>query len=118
MTRALTMLAVLAVAVAVVGGIGVVGDGGGVGTVTVAAVVIVVVETRGRRGVSDVGGGSSEVKVEGVLLAFERKALRLIGAFGAVLKNGRKILRLGQPSRGTARPSKFCVPIAVENTCQ
>jgi hypothetical protein len=48
------------------GGMGVVEDGGGVDTVTFAAavvvVVVVVVETRGRRGVSDVGGGSSEVK--------------------------------------------------------
>jgi len=43
--------------------------------------------------VSDIGGASSsEVKVEGVLLVFERKALRLVGAFGAILKNGRKVV--------------------------
>ena len=42
---------------------------------------------------SDIGGaGSSEVKVKGVLLVFERKALCLIGAFGAILKNGRKVV--------------------------
>src|SRR5260221_10517795 len=88
-----------AVAVAVVGGIGV-EDGGGVDTVV--AVVVVVVETRGQRGVSDVGGaGSSEGEVEGVLLVFERKALRLVGAFGAVLKNGRKVV--GWASRGGVR---------------
>jgi len=43
--------------------------------------------------VSDIGGaGSSKVEVEGVILVFERKVLRLVGAFGAILKNGRKVV--------------------------
>ena len=37
------------------------------------------------------GAGSSEVEVKVVLLVFERKALRLISAFGVILKNGRTV---------------------------
>ena len=62
------------------------------------------------------GASSSEVEVKGVFLVFERKALCLIGAFGVVLKNGRMVLRLKHSPRGTAWPSKSCVPTAAENT--
>jgi len=58
-----------------------------------AAVCAVAVETRGWPGVHEVrGAGSSDVKVEGVLLVFERKALRLVGAFRVAMKNGRKVV--------------------------
>jgi len=40
--------------------------------------------------------GSSKVEVEGVLLVFERKALRLIGAFRVTMKNGRKVVGWAQ----------------------
>jgi len=43
--------------------------------------------------VHEVGsGGSSEVEVEGVLLVFERKALRLVSAFQVAMKNGGKVV--------------------------
>ena len=105
----------MTVAVAIVSRIGVVEDGGAVDTLVA---VVVVVEMWGRRGVGVGGAGSSEVEVKGVFkfLVFERKALRLIGAFGVVLKNGRIVLRLGHSPQGTAWPSKSCVPTAAEDT--
>jgi len=100
-----------AVAVAGVGDVGVVGveragGGGGAGSIVggegarsvddaVAAVCAVTVRTRGRWGVSDVGGaglGKVEVEVKGVLLVFERKPLHLVGAFRVAMKNGRKVV--------------------------
>jgi len=58
-----------------------------------AAVCAVAVRTRGGLGVHEVGsGGSSEVGVEGVLLVFERKMLRLVGAFRVMMKNGGKVV--------------------------
>ena len=36
--------------------------------------------------------GLSKVEVEGVLLVYERKMLRLVGAFRVTMKNGRKVV--------------------------
>ena len=80
------------------------GGGGGAGGVVgvegargiddaAAAVSAVAVRTRGWPGVHKVGSaGSSDVEVEGVLLVFERKAVRLVGAFQVTMKKGGKVV--------------------------
>jgi len=64
-----------------------------IGVDGVIAICTVAVETQGWPGVHEVGSASSSnIEVEGVLLVFKRKTLRLIGAFQVAMKNGRKVV--------------------------
>ena len=76
------------------GGVGRVGDAGGIARVAVAGggVGVIVAQTRGQRGVSEVGGdGLYVVEVE-VSWMSKRRVLHLVGACRAVMKNGRKVV--------------------------